>query len=159
MTPQAAVLDVDRLGEIGGYGEEPVVGHIVHPLDDLRNGPPRSCSFPGFAKERNPDFLLFPRNWIRHRNLLRFARQICYSQAIIEEGIAPDIDANGNLVLDCIADLYQPVRQPVAQAVVIEHRHDDVNVGFELDQALSRIRHRPLADTLEFDTILALEGL
>ena len=96
----------------------------------------------------NADFLLFSRNWIRYRKLLRLARQICNSQAIIEKGIVLDIDANRNVVLDCIADLYQPVRQPVAQAVVIEHRHDDVNVGFELDQALSRIRHGPLGGCL-----------
>jgi hypothetical protein len=41
--------------------------------------------------------------------------------------------------------LDQAIGEPVAQTVLLEHGHDDVDVGLELDQALARIGHRAFA--------------
>ena len=45
MAPQAAVLDVDGFGKIGGEGQEAVLGDVVQPLDDFRNAAARARPF------------------------------------------------------------------------------------------------------------------
>ena len=51
---------------------------------------------------------------------------------------------SGMSILDRVADFDEAIGEPVAQAVLVEHRHGDVDVGLELDQALARIGHRRL---------------
>ena len=56
-----------------------------------------------------------------------------------------------------IADLDQMVGEPIAQTVLVEHRHDDVDVGLVLNETLPRVLRRALGDALELDAVALLE--
>src|SRR5262249_14257354 len=112
-----------------------------------RNGAPRPRNFARFAKQGDRYFLRDLRNRIRNRKLLRFSRQLCHLQTLVEKGIAASIDAKRKLVLDAIADFDEAVCEPIAQAAAIEHRHDKVDVCLELNEALFGIRDRAVANS------------
>ena len=65
---------------------------------------------------------------------------------------------NRRVVFDGVADFDQAVGQPVAEAVAIEQRHHHIHVGLELDQAFAGVGDRALADSLELDAVVVLEG-
>ena len=88
MSPQTAVLHVDRLRKVGGHREESSVRDVIHPLDDFRNRAPGSGHFARFLEQRYADLLLRTGNRIANRDLLRIFRQRRDPQAIVEERIA-----------------------------------------------------------------------
>ena len=51
VAPQAAVLDVDGFRKIGRQSDEAVVGDVVHPLDDFRDGAARARHFARLAEQ------------------------------------------------------------------------------------------------------------
>src|SRR5712691_5294164 len=51
VTPDMAVFHVNGLGEICGEGDKPVVRHIIHPLENFRNGPAGASNVPGLAEQ------------------------------------------------------------------------------------------------------------
>ena len=157
MAPHAAVLDVDRLRQVGGQGDEAVVGDDVDPLDDFRNPTPRAGHLAGLAEQPDADFLLFVGLRVLNGDGLRLHRQVAHLQAVVEEGVAFDVDARRRVVAHRIADLHQAVGEPVAQAVALQHRHHHVDVGLELDQALTRVAYGAVADALELDAVVLLK--
>ncbi len=159
VAPQTAVLHVDGLRQIGGQRDEAAVGDVVHPLDDFRNAAARAGNLAGFAEQRDADLLLGARDAIRDRDLLRLDGKIGDAQAIVQERIVLHVDVQLEIVLHRVADRDQPIGQPIAQAVALQHRHRDVDIGLELDQALARIGDRALPDADELHAILLLECL
>ena len=70
---------------------------------------------------------------------LRLNREIGHAQALILEGIALGINAQRQVILQCLTDGHQAIGQPIAQPITVEQGHDHVNIGLELDQALTLI--------------------
>ena len=66
---------------------------------------------------------------------------------------------SGSSSVDLIADLDEAIGEPVAEAVLVEHRHRDVDVRLELEQPLARVGDRAVADALELDAVARLERL
>ena len=159
MAPYAAVFDVDRFRQIGGQGDEAVVGHDVDPLDDFRNPPARAGHLARLAEQPDAHFLLFVGLRVLHGDGLRLHRQVGHFQSVVEEGVAFRVDARRGVVLHRVADVHQAVGEPVAQAVALQHRHHHVDVGLELDQPLARVTYGAVADTLELDAVVLLERL
>ena len=158
VAPQAAVFDVDRLRQIGRQREEPIVGDIVHPLDDFRNGATRPGHLAWLSEESDRDLLLRAGEPILNGHALRLDGQIGHPQAIILEWVALEVEMNRRIVFYCFADFDQAVRQPIAQPVAIEQRHHHIHIGLVLDQPLARVGDWAIADPLELHSIVVLEG-
>ena len=114
---------------------------------------------PGLRKSAIRDLLLGARDAILDGDLLRFHRQIGHAQAIVQEWIVLHVEVQLGFVFHGVADCHQPVGQPIAQAIALQHRHHDVDIGLELDQTLARIGDRAVANADELHAILLLECL
>ena len=141
VTPEAAVLEVDRLGQVGRDRHDAVARHVVHPLDDFRDRAARAGHFAGLAEERDLHFLLGAGRRIRHLDASacsvgRFATRSRSSR----NGSCVTSMLQLQVVLHLIADLDDAVGEPVAETVLVEHRHGDVHVRLELDEPLLRDR-------------------
>ncbi len=146
MSPQTAVLHIDRLGKIGGQRQETIVRDVVHPLDDFRDRAACARHLAGLAEKRDRHLLLAARKTIHGGHVLRFHRKIGDPQAIVQERIGLHVEVKRHFILDGVANRHQTIRQPIAQPVAIEQRHHDVDIGLELDQPLARIGHRRLGE-------------
>ena len=51
------------------------------------------------------------------------------------------------------------VRQPFAQPVPVEERHDRVDVGLELHQPLARVRHSAIPNAFKLDAVMLFKTL
>ena len=69
------------------------------------------------------------------------------------------VEAQFRVVGDLIADLDKAVGEPLAQPVLLKHRHGDVDVGLELPQPFGLVAHRTVTDAFEGDTETSFEGL
>ena len=153
------MLQVDRLGQVGRNRRHAPAGDVVHPLDHFRNRAPRAGDFAGLLEQRDLHFLLRAGRRVLDLERLRFDGKVRNAQPLVEERIALDVDAELEVVLHLIADLDDAIGEPVAEAVLVEHRHGDVHVRLELDEALLRVGHRAVADALELDAVLLFERL
>ena len=111
---QRALLDVDRIGQVGGERQEAVLGDVVHPLHHLGNGAPRAGDGARRLEQFDADLGLPAVSACRHG--LRRQRQGIDAQAFVLERILPGIDAQPVIDAHLIADLDQPLRQPSSQA-------------------------------------------
>ena len=136
-----------------------VIGHIVDPLDDFRNPPPRAGHLARLTEQLDAHFLVGLGQRIGRRDGLRLDRQVADLQTVVQEGVSFRVDARRGVVAHRVADVRQTVGEPVAQAVAVQYRHHHVDVGLELDQPLPRVAHRAVADALELDAVVFLEGL
>ena len=64
VSPDAAVLEIDRLRQVGGDRQHAVAGDVVEPLDDLGDRAPRARDLTGFAEQRDADVLLGARDGV-----------------------------------------------------------------------------------------------
>ena len=109
----------------------------------------RAGHFARLAEQRDVHVLFRARNHILDRDLLRLLGKIRHAQTLVEERIVLDVDSQGQVVLQRVADLDQPIRQPISQTVSIEHGHGDIHVGLVLDQPLASVLGRAIANALE----------
>src|SRR5262249_49280681 len=86
-------------------------------------------------------------------------RKIRDAKPIIEERITIYIDANFEIVLKGITNLHKPVRKPIPEAIAIENRHGDIDIGLELNQPLARIGDSSITNPAEFHAIPVLKSL
>ena len=63
------------------------------------------------------------------------------------------------IVLHVLAVFDDAVGEPVAEAVLFQHRHGHVHVGLELNEPLFRVGDRPVAEAQELDAVLVFERL
>ncbi len=159
VAPQRAVLEVDGFREVGRHAQHAVVGDVVQPLDDFRDAAPRARRFAGLLEERDRDVLLFAGDGVLDGDLLRLGRKIGDAQTLIEERILRDVDAQRLLVRHRVALRDKTIGKPVAEAVAVEHRHGDVHVRLELDQALARVGDRSVGHALELHAVALFERL
>ena len=82
------------------------------------------------------------RHGVLDGELLRLGGKVRDLQPVVEERIARDVDPQRNLVDDAIADLDEAIGKPVAEAVLVEHGHRDVDVRLELEQPLAHVGDR-----------------
>ena len=153
------MLQVHRLGEVGGQRQRAVLGDVVQPLHDLRDAPARAGDLAGLPEQRDLDLLLRARQRVRHRQGLRLLRQVLHAEPLVQERIALDVDADLEVVRQRVPDLDEAIGQPLPEAVPVEHGHRHVDVRLELDQALARVGHGPVADPDELHPVVLLEGL
>src|SRR5437867_13099059 len=78
-------------------------------------------------------------------------------EALVEDRIARHVDPEREVVLHRITNLHQPIREPVPEAVPIEHGHHDVDVRLELNQSFARIGDRAFAHAGKRDAVALLE--
>ncbi len=114
---------------------------------------------PGFPEQRDLDGLARTRHGVLHRELLRLGGKVRDLEPVVEERIARDVDPQRNLVDDAIADLDETIRKPVAEAVLVEHGHRDVDVRLELQQPLAHVGDRTRRHPFELDAVARLVGL
>ena len=135
------MLEIDRFRKVRRQGEETVVGDVVHPLDDFRDARRRARRLrPPCGTELTAACFSAPEKRFVTVTVCGSTGRLATREPIVEERIALDVEMQRRIVLHGVADLDQPVGQPVTQAVAIEHRHHDVDVGLELDQPLARYR-------------------
>ncbi len=157
MAPQRAMLDIDGFRQVRRQGDETVVRHIVHPLDDLGDGATSTQLLAGFPEQADRNLFRRAGNAVGDGKVLRFDRQVGYLQAFVQERVAAFREIHLLVVLDAIAQMHQPLRDPVAQATLFHHRHDDVDVGLELDQPFLLRFGDAVANAGEFHAVAFLE--
>ncbi len=116
----------------------------------------------GFARlpeERDFHGLARSRYGVLYIELLRLDGKVRYLKPVVEERIARDVDPQRNLVDHAVADLDEAIRKPVAEAVLVEHGHRDIDVRLELEQPLARVGDRAVRHPLELDAVASLVGL
>src|SRR5438046_1881062 len=118
----------------------------------------RARRLAGPAEQRDLELLFLARDRIPHGERLRLLREIGDLEPVVHERVVLHVDTERDLVRYRVADLDQAIGQPVPEATALEHGHDDVEVRLELDEPLPRVGHRSLADPLELDTVMRLEG-
>src|SRR4029078_1947978 len=116
-------------GKIGGYGQEPVPGNVVHPLDDFRDAAPRAGHLARLAEQRDGDVLLLAGDFVLDRDLLRLFRKILDAQALVEKRIVLHVYTQRHIVFYGLADQHQAIRQPVSPAVEIAYRNGDIAIS------------------------------
>jgi len=90
---------------------------------------------------------------------LRLNRKIGHPQALILEGVVLRINAQRQVILECLSDGHQAICQPIAQAIAVEQGHHHVDIGLKLQQTLTLIGNSALPNALERDIVLFLERL
>jgi hypothetical protein len=81
------VLEIDRLGEIGGDRQHAIAGDIVQPLDDFGDRAPCPGDLARLTEQRDPDILRGARHGVLHRHLLRVHGKVLHAKTIVEERI------------------------------------------------------------------------
>ena len=139
VAPEAAVLQVDRLGEVRGNRQHAVVGDVVQPLDDFGDRAPRAGHFAGLPEQRDLDVLLAPDTGFFTLSVCGSAGRFATRSRSSRNGSRVTSMRSLKSSFDLIADLDDAIGEPVAEAVLVEHRHRDVHVRLELEQPLARI--------------------
>ena len=100
----------------------------------------RAGHFAGLLEQRDLHFLLRARDGFFTLTVCVSAGRFATRRRSSRNGSCLTSMLQLEVVLHLIADLDDAVGEPVAEAVLVEHRHGDVHVRLELDQALLRDR-------------------
>ena len=154
---ERSLLHVDRTRQVGRHGQEPVAGDVVEPLHHLRDRAAGALHLARLLEQLDADLLGGPVGaGDAHR--LRLDRDGRHAQALVLKWVLAVVDPQRDIVVHLVADARQPVAQPLAEPVLLQHRHDDVDVGLELAQPLSLVVDRAVVDPLEGNPEALLEG-
>ncbi len=159
MAPQVAPFNIDRIRQIGGQGDKPVVRDVVHPFDHFGNRPARSGHFTRLAIERNRNVFFLARNRIFRRHILRLNGQITHLQPVVEKRVGFVVNAQRQVIRYRVPNRHQAIGQPIAEPIAVEQGHDHIDIGLELNEPLARVRHRSLPDTVELDPVMLFKTL